>query len=1099
MKKHFIRKACSGLLATALILTCAAPPGADAVWAASLPKDVRGHWAQKYIEKTIDAGIVKGYGDGSFRPDEPVTRAEFCHMVNQTLGNTNTAATSFRDVSRSDWFYSAVSKGVAAGYVSGYSNGTFRPDLHITRQEAATMLSRVVPTTNAANLSKYPDYQDVESWARPAMEYIVGRGYIGTYSDGKIYPQDNMTRAQAATIISNVLTKETIVKSDPNVTKDGTRLSGTIYSNGVTLGKNLGSGDVTLSNSVVLGSLNVQGGNNVTVDGCRISQANIQSSSNVDFTVRGNSSIKNTTVSNTATVETASLTGGSYGNGFENLSISRSADTTLRGNFPAVNIDGTTAKVHLTSGKIDTLNVSSSGKESNITVDSGATVSVANVGAESYFRGTGTVSRMVVNANNVTYEKKPNTVVMGSGIKNPAEESGLSISIDPSYGKSNVKVDDDIVLTFNTAVKLYNGNTIYRTDIEDFVVLRKRSDSGTKVPFTGSIDSAKKKITITPEDPFDDDTKYYISIDWNKLKNSDGDSNSTFSSYFTTGDESGSEYITFTPKNKASNVSISRDLTIKFTERMVNYDGSTINNSDLSDIITFRRGTSSSGSRVLYNATIDSDKRTITISPEKKLEDDTTYYLAVNSRTVKTYSGGNAVPAASITFSTGDMEDDSDYCTFYPKNSATGVEPNVTPEVRFTEKMVCYDKSDISSNDLRNDIFTLRNVTRGKDVTFTASISSAKTVTIKPSSNLEEGCKYTLYLNSRTVRTAEDYTVVPSASVSWTVRGGNTTPNASIGTPTSGTDSVSFTVSNSSSVSGTAHVVLLKGNPSTPTNVQVYNHQNASGVVVPTSQTSGISANGSVTFTFRALEPNTAYRLYAVVSTSSTNISSVASASFTTTTPTSISPLTVSATADQGTATVTNSGTNFTVEVPYNAASVKISLGNPGGRLHMNGTDTFDTAAFDVSIVSNQHEYTYNVLSSKSLCADTSYTVKVKVKGNTALTSVVSDVGTNETTGTSYIFKIPFDATAMNITITAVDLNGKIQCGPLSGIGTLEVPLSGNSIPVEGGNNSFDFEVTSKQDPPAKYTIRIEKGTNPNPPDPTTPPAITPTPSAIAI
>jgi len=94
--------------------------------------DIRGHWAESYINKAVSAGFVKGYPDGTYHPDDAVTRAEFTSMVNKALGNTGTTSVNFTDVPYNEWYYNDVAKGVSASFVGGYDNNTFRPNTAVT-------------------------------------------------------------------------------------------------------------------------------------------------------------------------------------------------------------------------------------------------------------------------------------------------------------------------------------------------------------------------------------------------------------------------------------------------------------------------------------------------------------------------------------------------------------------------------------------------------------------------------------------------------------------------------------------------------------------------------------------------------------------------------------------------------------------------------------------------------------------------------------------------------------------------------------------------------------------------------------------------------
>lgn len=101
------------------------------------------------------------------------------------------------------------------------------------------MLSRIVPTSGSnATLKVYSDYKNVEYWAETALEKITAKGYLGAYNDGKLHPKDNLTRGQAAKILTLVLQKETIDKNNKRiVAHDGSDivLKDTIYSNNMTI------------------------------------------------------------------------------------------------------------------------------------------------------------------------------------------------------------------------------------------------------------------------------------------------------------------------------------------------------------------------------------------------------------------------------------------------------------------------------------------------------------------------------------------------------------------------------------------------------------------------------------------------------------------------------------------------------------------------------------------------------------------------------------------------------------------------------------------------------------------------------------------------
>ncbi|QAT41889.1 S-layer homology domain-containing protein [Aminipila luticellarii] len=624
--------------------------------------DIRGHWAESYINKAVSSGFVKGYPDGTFRPDNAVTRAEFTSMVNKALGNTGSVNVTFYDVPRNEWFYNDVAKGMSASFVGGYDDSTFRPNNAVTREEAAAMISRFVPTYGTSgNISSFKDKGSISSWASDAVARVNGKGYMGVYDDGKYHPQDSLTRAMTAKILCGILDKENIVSSSVSVKTKGTTLSNRIYSNSVTMASDLGDGEAELSNCVVLGTLYVYGGGDdtITVSNSRVANAYVErSSSSVRLLAKGQTTINKATAGNTAILETSGLSGGLYGTGFNDVDIKGSANTTLKGSFVKVNITGSSADVDVKSGSITTLNVNSSGRSSEINLDSRSSIGTANVNASTAFRGSGSINTMNANSSGITYETKPKYIKQGSGtssssVSNSKDDDGdnsdLDIEVRPKNGATNVDLDTEITITFDTAVKKYNGSTIKNSDIEDMVYLRRGSSSGSKISFSGSINSSKKVITLTPDEDLDEDTKYYIVIPKNEFLDTHDDGNSSQTTYFRTGDDSDSD-VTFRPKKGESDVKITINPTIAFDETIETYSGKSITDSYVESCIIFREG-SSSGTKVSFDASISSKKK-ITIEPKKDLKEGQKYYLAIPSKKFRTISDKTNIDASSVTWTT---------------------------------------------------------------------------------------------------------------------------------------------------------------------------------------------------------------------------------------------------------------------------------------------------------------------------------------------------------------------------------------------------------------------------------------------------------------
>ncbi len=146
---------------------------------------------------------IKGYSNGSFKPNGYITRAEAVTMFARLLNNSDNFGTNkntkFSDASNK-WHSEAVNYVVAKGYISGYKDGSFKPENNITRGEFAQMLSGYLKNT-----SSQTQFSDVSNhWAKDAVETLYGNKSINGYPDGTFKPNNEITRAEAVTILNSV-------------------------------------------------------------------------------------------------------------------------------------------------------------------------------------------------------------------------------------------------------------------------------------------------------------------------------------------------------------------------------------------------------------------------------------------------------------------------------------------------------------------------------------------------------------------------------------------------------------------------------------------------------------------------------------------------------------------------------------------------------------------------------------------------------------------------------------------------------------------------------------------------------------------------------
>ncbi|MGN7382561.1 RCC1 domain-containing protein [Paenibacillus sp. SAFN-117] len=170
--------------------------------------DIDGHWAEDYIMRAVEKGFVSGYPDGTFEPNNPVTRAEFTVMLAGALKlEGNGSELTFTDHDRiGGWAKQAVAQAVQAGIVDGYNDGSFRPNAQITRVEMAAMIARALQLQLNANASTgFADDEAIPQWAKGAVEAIRKLGIVDGRGGNRFVPNETATRAEATVMLLRLL------------------------------------------------------------------------------------------------------------------------------------------------------------------------------------------------------------------------------------------------------------------------------------------------------------------------------------------------------------------------------------------------------------------------------------------------------------------------------------------------------------------------------------------------------------------------------------------------------------------------------------------------------------------------------------------------------------------------------------------------------------------------------------------------------------------------------------------------------------------------------------------------------------------------------
>ncbi|SEG27085.1 bifunctional 2',3'-cyclic-nucleotide 2'-phosphodiesterase/3'-nucleotidase [Paenibacillus sp. UNC499MF] len=168
------------------------------------------HWAYKVIQELSGKQIIDGVADNRFEPEQDVTRAQFVNMIVKQMKLVSSKPSAFKDVPSGSWYAEAVAAASEKGIVEGSSADTFAPDQKITREEMAVMITRMyaqLQGTTGTPKAVFTDGGEISAWAKTAVETAAEKGLMTGRADGVFAPRAKATRAEAAQVIYNGITK----------------------------------------------------------------------------------------------------------------------------------------------------------------------------------------------------------------------------------------------------------------------------------------------------------------------------------------------------------------------------------------------------------------------------------------------------------------------------------------------------------------------------------------------------------------------------------------------------------------------------------------------------------------------------------------------------------------------------------------------------------------------------------------------------------------------------------------------------------------------------------------------------------------------------
>ena len=172
--------------------------------------DISNHWAEPFIADLVSKDIIKGYPDGTFKPNNKIIRGDFFLLVNNIINDKDTISnsTTFKDLN--DVYYSNAIKNLAdLNIISGYSDNTIKPNNLITREEVAVVIDRLLLHFDKnldmnSNIS-FSDNKDISSWAQDSINKLTATGIINGYTNNTIKPKQDITRGEVAKLLHTVI------------------------------------------------------------------------------------------------------------------------------------------------------------------------------------------------------------------------------------------------------------------------------------------------------------------------------------------------------------------------------------------------------------------------------------------------------------------------------------------------------------------------------------------------------------------------------------------------------------------------------------------------------------------------------------------------------------------------------------------------------------------------------------------------------------------------------------------------------------------------------------------------------------------------------
>ncbi len=414
------------------------------------------HWAKTELKSWIERGWLKGFPDGSIKPDQKVTRAEFIALVNNAFGFSEQAEIGYTDLKSTDWSYAQFAKAIKAGYISGFADGTMRPGRLITREEAATIAGKLLGLNGDEGAPRlgFKDVDSIAGWSLKSVQAVVFRNIMRGTTGNLFEPGRALTRAEAVALLNRAVQERTGVyhtagiygPSSGTVTLSGKRtitsadvtLQNAVITGNLTFGSAIGDGDSTVNKITVKGTTVINGGgvNSIHINDSTLKGLVIDRLEGPVRVAMNRSTHTGIYVKSSAILEAT-------GNITLSDELPAGSEVTLSGDLGDIDVRANDITLILSAGSANRITIATgaTGVKLKLQADTHTTLMVINEAVT--VTGKGTIEEAVQKAVGSTFETKPKSGTATQGGGNTVTPAPAVQVVENGQGRAVIVIAND--------------------------------------------------------------------------------------------------------------------------------------------------------------------------------------------------------------------------------------------------------------------------------------------------------------------------------------------------------------------------------------------------------------------------------------------------------------------------------------------------------------------------------------------------------------------------------------------------------------------------------------------------------------------------------